>query len=125
MLRAQSIGLTGQLLVAVAIVFGISSIAQAAPNSTKFKPSYKVERCDCFGYSEDIPTFLSDLEGGNDIDIFGEGKSLEAASKSAHNMCVEQYRGLATKSKKYHISSVTESGCTKLRSTPDGEWVAI
>ena len=122
MKRASSILLSGQLILAVAVILGISSVAQATEKRSTFKPTFKVEKCDCFGYSGDIETFLSDLENGSDIDIYGEGKSLAAATKKAHRMCVQHYRVLAEASKN---KSVTETGCTKMRSTPDGDWVTI
>lgn len=122
MKRVGSMAVSGQLLVAIIMIFGININVQAAAKRKGFKPTYKVERCDCFGYSDGLETFLSDLDGGRDIDIYGEGKTLEAATKQAHGMCVDHYRGLAGNS---NVKSVTESGCEKLRSTPDGDWINI
>ncbi len=119
---------SGQLLVVLALVFGIHSVAQAKKRAPKFTPMYKVERCDCLGYSEDIPTFLSDLAGANDLDelyIFGEGRTLQDAEQSAQNLCIETYRSYASVSKIEDSSSVTQSGCKKMKSTPDGRWVSI
>ena len=120
----KNIYLSGQLLLALAVIVGISSTAYAKPNKT-FKSTYKVERCDCLGFSEDIPTFLSDLSGAQDLDIYGEGKTLKDAQRNAQNMCVEAYRNFASVSEKEHPDSVTQSGCHTLRSTPDGQWVSL
>ncbi len=121
--------LSGQLLVVIAVIFGFQSIAHAKRMSTpKFTPTYKVERCDCLGYSDDIPTFLTDLAGADSVDelyIYGEGKSIAAAEESAQNLCIETYRSYASVEKKEDASTVTQSGCTKLKSTPDGRWVSL
>lgn len=114
-----------QFIVAMTVLFGMNSpaFAKKAKKPT-FKPSYKVEQCDCLGYSEDIPTFLSDLSGGGGISIFGEGKTPEAAQGKARNMCVEAYREFAS-AKKGESGSVTESGCQMFKSTENGDWISI
>lgn len=131
MIFAKKLNISGQLMLAIALLFTLSSVAQGRAVMTKkakFKPTYKVERCDCLGFSEDIPTFLSDLAGADDLsqlDIFGEGNTLQVAETNAQNMCIETYRNFASVSKSESAESVTQSGCKKLKSTPDGEWVAI
>ena len=121
--------ITGQLILAMALILGFHSTAYGKNKArAKFKPTYKVERCDCVGFSEDIPTFLTTLAKTDDLDelyIYGEGKTLKAAEKQAEKMCIQTYRDFASVSKKEHPNSVTQSGCTKLKSTPDGEWVNI
>lgn len=122
--------ISGQLLVAVALVIGFQSVAHAKKkNATpQFTPTYKVERCDCLGYSEDIPTFLTDLAGADSVDelsIFGEGNSLQAAEESAQNLCIETYRSYASVTKNSDPQLVTQTGCKKLKSTSDGRWVSL
>ena len=125
MIQARNISIiSGQLLLALAIVLGINSTAHARQNKT-FKPSYKIENCDCLGFSEDIPTFLSDLAGAQDLDIYGEGETLKVAQSNAQNKCVETYRNFASVSTIEHPNSVTQSGCRTFRSTPNGEWVSL
>ncbi len=119
---------SGQLLVVMALVFGFHNVAYGKKQGPQFTPMYKVERCDCLGFSEDIPTFLSDLAGAEDVEelyIYGEGKTLQAAEKSAQNLCIETYRSYASVSHEEDPNSVTQSGCTKLKSTPDGRWVSL
>lgn len=116
--------ISGQLALVLTVVFGIQSVAYGKAKKN-FTPRYKVEQCDCLGFSEDIPTFLSDLAGAQDLHIFGEGKSLKAAEKDAQNMCIQTYRSFASASKNEHPNNVTQSGCTKLKSTASGEWVSI
>ena len=121
MFGSKNFKLSRQLLVAVTLLFCIQSTARAANN---FTPSFKVDSCDCLGFSEDIPTFLSDLSGGN-LDIYGEGKTLKAAEEQAQNMCVETYRNFASTSESEHPNNVTRTGCKTMRSTSNGEWVSI
>ena len=123
MLARKSFFISGQVVIALAFVFGVQTSAHGQNKS--FTPRYKVERCDCLGFSEDIPTFLSDLAGAQDLDIFGEGKSVKAAEKKARNMCIETYRNFASVSKAEDPNNVTQSGCRKLKSTPGGEWVSL
>ncbi len=123
--RAKMLNVRSQVVISLALIFGSSSYAQGMQAvNNNFTPTYKVEKCDCLGFSEDIPTFLSDLSDGHQ-DIYGEGKSLKEAQNSAQNMCVETYRNFASVSKTEDPNSVTRSGCHQLRSTPDGDWVAI
>lgn len=117
-------GMSLQMLIAMTVIFGVHSTSQANTDAT-FKTTYKVDRCDCLGFDKDIPTFLSDLVGHEDLGIYGEGDSLAQAEKAANNMCVESYRSYASVSAKDNSDSVTESGCQKLKSTPDGDWVSI
>ena len=124
MSKKTNLNITGQLVVSLLMVVGIQSVAYGQ-GSKNFTPSYKVEKCDCFGFSEDIPTFLSDLPGTSGMDIFGEGKTLKDAEKNAQNMCIESYRNFASLSQQEHPESVTYSGCQKMKTTPDGEWVSI
>jgi hypothetical protein len=118
----SNIKISKQLVLAVSVLLVFQSMAYGAQ---KFTPSYKVDRCDCLGFSEDIPTFLSDLAGGHDMDIYGEGKSLRAAEKEAKQMCVETYRNFASVSQTEDPNNVTQTGCERLKSTPDGEWVSL
>ena len=127
MKRASRFYLSGQVVVAVAVILGVSMTAQANKSKVKnsFKPSYKVESCDCLGFSEDIPTFLSDLASDYDSQIYGEGRSIAEAEKQAGLMCTETYNLYAKSSKQEHPESVTQTGCQKLKSTPDGDWVSV
>lgn len=114
-----------QALVALVVLLGMNSPAFAKKvKKETFKPSYKVEQCDCLGYSEDIPTFLSDLTGSGGVSIYGEGKTPEAAQNKARNMCVEAYREFASTTKGA-AGTVTESGCQLFQSTKDGDWISI
>lgn len=123
---ASRIFLSGQVIVAVAVILGFTVTAQAkATSENKFKPSFKVDRCDCLGFSQDIPTFLSDLNGGYDFDIYGEGRNIAEAEQKADQMCKEVYLTVAEISKLEHPDSVTQSGCEKLKSNPDGDWVSL
>ena len=124
MMKIAKPNLSLQLIVALVVILGLSTTAQAK-NRTKatFKPTYKAEKCDCLGYEKDIPTFLSDLNGGS-ADIWGEGSSQKEASQKARNMCVESYRAFASLDKKKQ-DDVTESGCQFFRSTQDGDWESI
>jgi hypothetical protein len=117
-------GMSLQMIVAITVLFGVHSTSQANTEAT-FKPIYKVDRCDCLGFSEDIPTFLSDLAGTQDLGIYGEGPSLAQAEKQAQHMCKETYRSYASASVSEDVNSVTQSGCQKLQSTPHGEWVSL
>lgn len=127
----QRLIVSGQTLVAVVVIFGIHFTAQGKAQYSqkpKFTPRYKVERCDCFGFSEDIPTFLSDLANARELgqlDIYGEGKSIEEAEDQALSLCIETYRHYASRSQNSTPESVTQSGCKRLQSTPEGEWVAL
>lgn len=105
-----------QTLIAMIILFGLNSTAHA-----KSKTLYKVEQCDCIGYSDDLPTFLSDL---TDIDIYGEGKSRKAAEKQAERMCVEQFRHFASLANSI-TQRPTYNGCHTYKTTADGDWEAI
>lgn len=116
---------SSQLVLALAVLIGLSSTANAKNKAPKFTPKYKVEKCDCLGFSDDIPTFLSDLQGAQGIDIFGEGKTLKAAQKKAQNMCVENYRNFASVSNSEDSKSISQSGCHAFRSTVDGDWESI
>ncbi len=113
-------GIRSQFIVSMVLIFGFQT-AHANTKAT-FQTTYKVDRCDCLGFEQEIPTFLSDLAGTEDLGIYGEGRSLAQAEQEAHNMCVESYRAYASTG---NIDSVTESGCQKLKSTPDGDWVNI
>lgn len=118
--------LSAQLVLALAVLLGLSSTAIAKKNMTnKFVPTYKAEQCDCIGFSDDIPTFLSDLVGAQDMDIFGEGKSPTAAQEQAKNMCVETYRNFASVSDTEDKKAISQSGCHMYKSTSDGDWISI
>lgn len=121
----QQFKISGQLALVLTLIFGLHSAAYGKQKIKRFTPSYKVEGCDCVGFSADIPTFLSDLPGADGMDIYGEGKTLKAAEKQAQNMCIQTYRNFASLSKSEHPDSVTQNSCTKLKSTPSGEWVSI
>jgi hypothetical protein len=124
MFAQSQISISGQLIVALALLLGLNSTANAnAKNRSGIETYYKVERCDCFSFNDNIPTFLSDLTGGQDLAIGGEGKSLDEAKKQAKNMCVESYRSFASVDQL--TDDVTESGCHQFRSTEDGTWVSI
>jgi hypothetical protein len=127
MFTTNKTGLSSQLLLTLGIVFLISSTAKSSPSDLgdlSFKPLFKAEKCDCLGYSDDIPTFLSDLAGGA-IDIFGEGSSEEAAMQQARNMCIDNYRNFASISVSVDTNDVTESGCHIFRTTQNGDWEAL
>ncbi len=119
----QKFKISGQLALVLTLIFGMHSTAYGKRRAPKFTPQYKVENCDCVGFSEDIPTFLSTLTGGRP-DIYGEGKSMKAAEKKAEMMCKETYRGYASASKTEHPESVSFNDCDKMKSTPEGDWVA-
>jgi hypothetical protein len=126
MKRIGPIKISGQLVIVLALLFGIHNVAHA--QELEFAPLYKVERCDCLGFDNDIPTFLSDLAGADSVDelyIFGEGETLQQAEESAQNLCIETYRSYASVAKPETMTSVTQSGCQKLKSTPDGRWVSL
>ncbi len=109
---------SSQLIVALIVFMGISSKLHASNSTT-----YKAEQCDCLGYSEDIPTFLSDLTK-QPPSIYGEGKSKLAAAEQARNMCIESYRSYASQEKRV-TQSITESGCHFFKSTSQGDWEAL
>ncbi|MCB0377824.1 MAG: hypothetical protein KDD33_04965 [Bdellovibrionales bacterium] len=117
--------ISSQLILAVVLIFGLSFPAQAKNKSTQYKPTYKVENCDCLGFSDDIPTFLSDLPNAQGVEIFGEGKDPKEANERAQNMCVETYRNFASTGYFEDHKSVTRTGCKMYKSTPDGDWVSI
>lgn len=123
----QKSWISSQLLVTLGVFFILNSTAHGKKSrltELSFKPHYKAEKCDCIGYSDDIPTFLSDLAGGS-IDIFGEGESQAAAEKEARNMCKESYRNFARVSVSIDNYDVTESGCQFFKTTQNGDWVSL
>ncbi len=111
--------ISSQFILALIIFFGVSSKVQAAQN----KVTYKAEQCDCLGFSDDIPTFLSDLTKQPPT-VYGEGSSQTAAAEQARNMCIETYRSYASNDKQ-NTQSVTESGCHFFKSTGHGDWEAL
>ena len=115
--------ISAQLIVSLLVNFALTN--QAHGKQTSHKASYKVENCDCLGFSDDIPTFLSDLPGGADVQIFGEGKTPNEAQKMAQNMCVETYRNFASISQIEDSTEVTENGCQMFKSTQEGDWESI
>ena len=118
--------MSAQLVLALAVLLGVSSTAIAKQTlKDDFKPSYKAEKCDCIGFSDDIPTFLSDLKGAQGIDIYGEGTTRKEAQTEAQNMCVETYRNFASVSEQEDSKSISHSGCHMYKSTRDGDWVSI
>ena len=113
-----------QVLSALVVFFGLNSTGHAKMSFKDSSTQYKAEKCDCMGYSDGIPTFLSDLAQG--IDIYGEGASPQAAKEQAQNMCVESYRNFASISvEKEKNHSVSYSGCQIFKSQSGGEWVAL
>lgn len=116
---------SAQLIVSLLVNLMISNPAHGKQTLREQKSTYKVENCDCLGFSDDIPTFLSDLPGGSDIQIFGEGKTPDEAQKMAQNMCVETYRNYASVSQVENSTEVTENGCQMFRSTSGGDWESI
>lgn len=113
-----------QLIIALVILFGVNMTAQA--KGQKFKPTFKVENCDCLGVDQDIPTFLSDIAG--DLDIEATARSRRAAEKKADRMCVQAYRDFASEDDNYSIKSsyqVSSTGCQVFKSKADGSWKAI
>jgi hypothetical protein len=112
-----------QLTIAIAVL-ALNSTAIAKNNSQPNK-LYKAEKCDCIGFSDDIPTFLSDLTGAQGIDIYGEGKSLKEAESSAQNMCIETYRNFASATNSGDTTSISQSGCHMSMSTTEGDWVSL
>lgn len=113
----------GQLLTTLIIVF-FALNSSAETNNSSYQPIYKVDRCDCFGFSDDIPTFLSDIIKG-DLHISGKGNTLAEAQDEAQRMCIETYRNIASSSQQEDPSNVIYSDCTKMQSTPEGDWVTI
>ena len=122
----KGIKLSLQTLVTLIIFFGLNSTAKAKSHDqqSKIKPLYKVENCDCLGYNENLPTFLSDLA---QVDIYGEGNSQKEAEKHARNMCIEQYRNHASiEGKNQNFKNVTHNGChVFVQKTPDSDWKAL
>ena len=111
-----------QLILSLIIIFGVSVIAQGKQH----KARYKVENCDCLGFDGSIPTFLSDLQGGNSVQIYGEADTRPKAEKEANNMCVETYRNFASEpTAKEDAKRVTSTGCQVSMLTKDGEWRSI
>jgi hypothetical protein len=120
----RNFSISTQLILSLIIIFGLSVNAHGK-QTKKSNTTYKVEKCDCLGFSDDIPTFLSDLPGAEHIDIQAEGKSIVDAEKSAQNMCVETYRNYASTSSQESSSSVTQTGCQIFKTDTDGSWVSI
>lgn len=121
MKQMASMNLSSQLVLALAILLGVNSTAYGK----QFTPMYKAEKCDCIGFSEDIPTFLSDLTGAQGIEIYSEGKSLADAQDQAQRMCVETYRNFASVSELESPNNVSYNGCHWFKSTQDGDWESI
>lgn len=113
-----------QLVLALVILLGVNVTAQARGKS--FKPTYKVENCDCLGVDQDIPTFLSDIAGNLDIEALATSR--RGAEKKADKMCVQAYRDFASEDDTYAIKSsyqVSSTGCQVFKSTRNGDWKAI
>lgn len=126
MMAKLSFPVRSQVVTVLSFLLILNPVAQGKNSklgNLSFKPSYKAEKCDCIGYSDDIPTFLTDLAGGQ-IEIFGEGSTQEAAILEARKMCVESYRNFASVSKQSQ-NEVTESGCQIYRTTMNGDWESL
>lgn len=108
-----------QLLIALYVLLGVQSRLQAAMNSTPTQ--YRAEQCDCLGFTNDIPTFLSDLTQ-QAPSIMGEGQTAQEAAEQARQMCIDNYRGFASAAAP---QSVTESGCHFYKLTKNGDWESI
>lgn len=121
----RKISISSQLALTLIVIFGLSYSAHGSQAKKAKNATYKVEKCDCLGFSDDIPTFLSDLPGASDIDIQAEGKSPSEVQKIAKNMCVETYRNYASVSPTEDVSNVTQTGCQVFKSTNDGDWESI
>lgn len=120
----RKVSISSQLVLSLIILLGISVNAHGKGLQTE-RTTYKVEKCDCLGFSDDIPTFLSDLPGASDIDIQAEGKSPREAQEMAQNMCIETYRNYASVSPSENNLSVTQTGCQLFKSTSEGDWESI
>ena len=125
----RKFSISSQLLLSLIVLLGLSYNAHGNSTSQSKKSTknitYKVENCDCLGFSDDIPTFLSDLPGATNIDIEAQGKTLDEAEKSAQNMCVETYRNFASIGTQEKASDVTQTGCQAFKTAANGEWESI
>ena len=121
----KKFSISAQLIVSLVILFGLSYNAHGKADAKKSTTKYKVENCDCLGFSDDIPTFLSDLPGASNIDIEAEGKSIDEAEKTAQNMCIETYRTYASVGEHNNNTSVTQTGCQAFKTAANGEWESI
>ncbi len=107
-----------QTIMVLLILFGFNSKLHAFSGN---KIRYKVEKCDCFGYKEDIPLFLSDISGADTFNIEGEGSTRKAAEKQVQNLCVEIYRKFGNS---VDTSLVSHSGCHIYKKNKD-QWELI
>ena len=108
-----------QTTLVLLVLFGFNSKLHASSGN---KIRYKVEKCDCFGYKEDIPLFLSDISGADTFNITGEGPTKEAAEKQVQNLCVEIYEKFGNSA---DTSLVSHSGCYIYRKNAKNQWELI
>lgn len=101
------------------ILFGFNSKLHA---SSKKQSQYKVEQCDCLGYKDDIPLFLSDITEADIFNIAGEGSTRRDAEKQVENMCVALYKKFESS---VDNSLVSHSGCYTYKKNSKNQWELI
>ena len=108
-----------QTVLVFLILFGFNQKLHA---SSKNSIRYKVEKCDCLGYKDDIPLFLSDITKAQIFNISGEGSTRKAAEKQVEKLCVELYKSFESS---VDNSLVSHSGCHVYKKNSKNQWELI